>query len=168
MLGRCCAVTLSLALLSPVAHADIEFFDFGLSGAQEVPSVPTPAFGVATLEFDSTTNTFDLDLFTDGIDLSSITGAHIHRAPFGQNGPVVFDLLDLGDFLDAGDGVGYLSLIDIPLGSAFTPEQLRGQLLYLNVHTRDFPTGEIRGQIPSPASIVPIASLAAFAIRRRR
>lgn len=164
---RSCAALAVLAL-SPVVQGGIEFYDFGLSGMQEVPPVPTMASAIATLEFDSAAMTFDLDVFIEGITLSSITGAHIHRGAFGTNGPVVVDLLDISEFLDAGDGVGYLSVVDIPLGSAFTPAQLRGSLLYVNIHTTAHPTGEIRGQVPSPSGLVPMGALVMCLARRRR
>jgi len=160
------AAALTFAVAA-TARADIEFFDFNLSGAEEVPPVATSAIGFASLEFDTTSMTFDLDLFIEGIVLGDITGAHIHRGPFGQNGPIVVDLLDLGDFLDGGGNVSFLSLLDVPLGSAFTPMQLRGEQLYVNVHTRLNPSGEIRGQIPAPASALALAGLL-VATRRRR
>ncbi len=168
MLARLASAALACAVLAPCSHADIEFFDFNLGGVQEVPPVSTPAFGFASLEFDPDAMTFDLDLFIDGISLDSITGAHIHRGAFGTNGPVIVDLLDLSDFLDAGDGVGFLSVVDIPLGGAFTPAQLRTSMLYVNVHTRAHPNGEIRGQIPTPAATLPLIAAAYFSRRRRR
>ena len=155
------------AAVTPMAHADIEFFDFNLSGMQEVPAVNTPAFGYATLEFDTTAMTFDLDLFVEGISLDSITGAHIHWGAFGTNGPIVVDLLDLSEFLDAGGDVGFFSATNVPLGGAFTPEQLRGSLLYVNVHTTGNPGGEIRGQVPAPGALV-VAGVGAMMVGRRR
>lgn len=169
MLSRFVLALTACAAAGSVARADVEFFDFNLSGMQEVPAVSTPAFGYATLEFDTTAMTFDLDLFVEGISLDSITGAHIHRGAFGTNGPIVVDLLDLSEFLDAGGDVGFFSATNVPLGGAFTPAQLRGSLLYVNVHTAANPGGEIRGQVPAPgATVIGGIACAMMGWRRRR
>ena len=63
----------------------------------------------------------------DGITTADITGFHIHAAPAGANGPVVFGLVSPnhdtnGDFMDLGDG--YFSRWDGDEGGATLASQL--------------------------------------------
>jgi trimeric autotransporter adhesin len=151
------------------AGAQIEFYDFPLGGDQEVPPVPTAAFGFASLEYDPGTMLFDLVLGVDGIALGQIMSAHIHAGPRGSNGPVVIDLLALGSFVDAKDGLSILLLDDVSIGGMVGEDQLRSAGLYVNVHSTAFPDGEIRGQIvPGPsAGVLVAAGVMCFARRRR-
>lgn len=123
------------------AHAAI-LFSADLNGIQEVPSNASPGtgFGSVLLSDDQTSITVSLSF--SGL-LAAQTAAHIHgpAAP-GVNGPVVFPL-PLGQVSNAVFSV--------------TPAQvaiLMNELFYFNVHSQQFPGGEIRGQIqavPEPA-----------------
>jgi hypothetical protein len=75
-----------------------------------------------------------------GIQLPA-TGAHIHVAPAGQDGPVVVTLAAPDQ---AGASSGCLSGLDPGLLAAIaaTPEQY-----YVNVHTEEFPGGAVRGHL---------------------
>lgn len=140
------------------AHAAI-LFSANLSGSQEVPPNLSPAtgFGSVLLSDDQTSITVSLNF--SGL-LAAQTAAHIHgpAAP-GVNGPVVFPL-PLGQVSNAV--------------FAITPAQaatLMNELFYFNVHSQQFPGGEIRGQIlavpePAPWGLVALG-LAALAIRAR-
>ena len=69
------------------------------------------------------------------------TGAHIHEAPAGVSGPIIVPLTNAG-------GGAWL----VPPGTRFTSGQFaswRAGSLYLNVHSATYPSGEIRGQLPS-------------------
>ncbi len=111
-----------------------------LEGSQEVPPNASPATGGGFVEFDTTTNTLYYNISYSGLS-SSETAAHIHG--FSARG--------------VASGV----LAGLPPGSpkigsiAFTPAQQAGILAgqsYFNIHTSDFPFGEIRGQIDGPGS----------------
>lgn len=110
-------------------------FAANLSGAQEVPPVDTDASGTAslTLSEDLTTLSYELTI----MDIENVTMAHIHEAPRGENGGVIFPLA----------ASSFQSLMDeIELNE----EQLQALLAeryYFNVHTDQNPPGEIRGQI---------------------
>lgn len=162
------AATTLLALAAPRAHAGIEFYDFTLDGRQEMPRVVTDAVGVATLEYDNAARLFDLDLFVNGLALGDITGAHIHRGVVGQNGPIVFDLLDRGNFQVVGDFLR-LNILGVPIGGGSNEADLQAQRFYLNIHTRSNPGGEIRGQIvPGPGVLALMGVAGLIAARRRR
>lgn len=145
-----------------------------LSGDQEVPPVVTDSNGFATILYDDVAKTFDVTLLADGgLRAGEITGFHLHGpAPVGSNAGVIVGLDGLAPFIDAGNVVAFTAT-DVPLPDPATNEPyLLGGLTYLNLHTPDYPGGEIRGQVvPEPASVV-IAILAGMGLiaksRRRR
>lgn len=128
-----------------------------LSGAQEVPAVETRARGNATFRFSRDGTEMHYKLIVANIE--NVTQAHIHRAPAGANGPVVLWLYPSAPpsqlipgrtqgilaegTITADDLVGLLA--GEPL-SALRDLFLAGEA-YVNVHTSQFPPGEIRGQI---------------------
>jgi hypothetical protein len=70
------------------------------------------------------------------------TPAHIHMAPLGENGDVVFPL-NVSAAEDWMSGIFSLS-------TTLTPEQidaLNAGELYINIHTEMHQGGELRGQI---------------------
>jgi hypothetical protein len=128
-----------------------------LSGRQEVPPVDTRATGVANFWLSADGD--ELRFRVNVGNIHNVTQAHIHLAPAGQNGPVVAWLYPEGPppQLIPGRSSG-------PLASGvLTDDDLVGPLLgadledlvkamragdtYVNVHTSQFPPGEIRGQI---------------------
>ncbi|HEX7174515.1 MAG TPA: PQQ-dependent sugar dehydrogenase [Pyrinomonadaceae bacterium] len=117
-----------------------ELFVANLTGAQEVPPNNSAATGTATLTLATDGATARITLDFDGLS-SQQTDAHVHgpAAP-GASAGILFDLPD-GDFSD----------FQITL----TPQQvaeLRAGRLYVNVHSQNFPGGEIRGQFGGPTS----------------
>lgn len=105
-----------------------------LSGAEEVPPVSTPGSGSGSFRVaeDGT--------ITGSVTTKDVQGtmAHIHRAPKGQNGPIIVPLDKNGD------------TYSVPAGRKLTKEQLedlkKGNL-YVNVHTNANKGGEVRGQL---------------------
>jgi hypothetical protein len=106
-----------------------------LTGAQEVPPVSTSASGAGTLTV-SGDGTVSGSFTTRGI---AGTASHIHTGAPGQNGPVIIPLVKSGN-----DGW------TVPAGARLTPEQFsryKAGELYVNVHSKAHPGGEIRAQI---------------------
>ncbi len=135
-------------------------FTAPVRGAAEVPPRPTDAVGSAGFQLSRDGQRLQYLLLVGRID--NVTQAHIHIAPPGENGPIVAWLypgppepraqrLIPGEFngvldegvITAADLVGPLA--GQPL-SALVAE-LRAGRAYVNVHTTQFPPGEIRGQI---------------------
>lgn len=109
-------------------------FGARLTGDQEVPPVSTAAVGEASFVANSD-RTITYVLTTT--NLTGGTVAHIHAAPYGQNGAVVFPLSG-GPTVWSGTT------------PAMTPAQLTALQTggyYVNAHSARFPAGEIRGQI---------------------
>ncbi len=120
-----------------------------LSGANEVPAVTTSASGTATATLDGdeleVTGTFS----GLGSALQEVSGSsiHVHNAPAGQNGPIVFNLIvTVGADGRTGSFTGTQKL------NNEQQRAFRDGLLYVNVHTVNYMGGEIRGQFVPPKS----------------
>lgn len=149
------AMALAFAVLG--AQAQVLNFRAHLSGAEEVPANVSPAQGQATFRVaaDGSLIHFRLNI----ANIENVTMAHIHLAPAGANGPVVAWLYPAAPPPQLIDGVsnGVLSAGVITAANLVGP--LAGQTLsdlvaelaaghaYVNVHTSQFPGGEVRGQI---------------------
>ncbi|MFN3651221.1 MAG: PQQ-dependent sugar dehydrogenase [Armatimonadota bacterium] len=126
-----------------------------LTGRQEVPPVDTSGAAEADFRLQSDgTLRFRLRA-TRAID--DVTQAHIHLAGRGQNGVVVaflFGFDPAGVDFDAGDVIaeGVLDDDDVIERPGFDGtvatlvQRMRDQRTYTNVHTLEFPAGEVRGQ----------------------
>lgn len=128
-----------------------------LSGDEEVPPAETRARGTAHFQLKSDGPGLSYRLIVANI--MNVTMAHIHLAPSGVNGPVVAWLypsappaqLIPGRFngvlaqgsIDETNLVGPLA--GEPLEALI--EALESGNAYVNVHTLQYPGGEIRGQI---------------------
>lgn len=166
------------------AQADIAEFNFFLSGDQAVPGNDTDAAGAAQFIYDTDTDTFDLDLMVFGLELSDLsiagpngTPIHIHMAPAGANGPIVFDLGFFSNFFDDGLGIRFQltgqSVEDMqggipPIDAAAFEAALFSSNLYVNIHTNDFPGGELRGQIIPTPGVLALLGVAGLVTGRRR
>jgi uncharacterized repeat protein (TIGR01451 family) len=109
-------------------------FVANLDGAHETPPNAAAARGTATILLDKDEKTARVSLRFRGLS-SAQTAAHIHApAAAGQTAPPAFDLPS-GDFSD----------FQITL-TAQQVSDLKAGLFYVNVHSQNFPAGEIRGQ----------------------
>ena len=123
-----------------------------LDGSQAVPAVVTAMTGEVTVEIENGELEFELEVEDN---TSNIVAAHIHCAPPGVNGPVGVTLFS-GSFTDEEGTVaeGVLTAPNPdpnPCGwgdlDAVAADLVSGNT-YVNVHTLDFPGGEIRGDLP--------------------
>jgi hypothetical protein len=189
---------LALVMIVGVSAAQAAVLGFRaiLTNDQEVPVTPPPqgtsGFAVFELNEAGTQLTYFLD--TTGLDFrlidpltgisnvpagadpdltNNVTRIHIHRAPFGSAGGIVFGMVEtaanaaatlndqddlqvdvangiISGVWDANEGANNNPANFLP---ALIPDLLAGNL-YINVHTTDFGGGEIRGQIiPEPATL---------------
>lgn len=158
---------LALGLSLPIAGAASAItFHINLAGAEEVPPTATGATGLAQVMFDPGTVFIDINgTFNDFS--SPVTVGHLHGlADFGETASPIFAFVIDGD-PDTGFTNGSFS------GSTFlTQEQADGLLAgltYINIHSEDFPGGEIRGQVvPAPAGAALLGAAGLFGLRRRR
>lgn len=130
-----------------------------LSGGEEVALNPvvTRAQGQAIFQLSKDGTTLSYKLIVSNIQ--NVTMAHIHLAPAGVNGPVVAWLYPDGPpaQLIPGRINGVLAEGTITAANLVGPlagaslddliEAMRAGGTYVNVHTSQYPAGEVRGQI---------------------
>jgi hypothetical protein len=110
-----------------------------LDGLQEVPPHASPASGTATAVL--TGNTLSLSGSFSGL-LGNFTASHIHNAPAGTNGGVVFPLTVV-----SGGTSGTFAATNVFVLTAAQLAALQAGNYYVNVHSQLWPGGEIRGQL---------------------
>ncbi len=110
-------------------------FQASLNGMNEVPPNNSTSTGVATLTYDTIAKKFDIVVTFSGITPAA---GHIHRAPAGVAGGVVFGFTN-----PLTSPFTYTSPV---LTDAQQNDLYNGQY-YVNIHSSAFPDGEIRGQL---------------------
>ena len=143
-----------------------------LSTTQEIPLVETPSgaggSATVTVSADAAQITYTLDL--TGPFSAAPTAAHIHLAPPGETGPVVFFLCatmppqgvttQACPDVNGGSVSGTLTAADLQAGAMTLAEAVAALLAgntYINVHTSLNPSGELRGQV-GPADLNAVIS----------
>ncbi|HXG37605.1 MAG TPA: CHRD domain-containing protein [Bacteroidota bacterium] len=134
-------ICIGLLVVVSTSYGQI-FFTAKLDGSQEVPPVTTTASGTGTfiLSRDATQLTYNITV--NGLS-GPITGSHFHNAPAGVAAGVVKSLTFTNN---TSSGVWSVGDATQPLTDSLLSELLRGRL-YVNIHTGQYPGGEIRGQV---------------------
>jgi hypothetical protein len=113
-----------------------------LTGAQETPSVVTPATGTLTITYDNVSNTLTYAVTYTGLT-GTLSAAHFHgNAAAG---------------VAAGVKIGLTAASSPMVGTATVVEgdevSMLGGLWYVNLHTSTFGGGEIRGQFAAAVAL---------------
>ena len=145
------AVTvLFAALVMGRATAGFEGASATLTGEAEVPGPGDEnGEGTANITFDPTTGKVCFEL--DWSHIRGPWGAHIHRGAPDEAGPVVVSLFQSRDLTPLPRSIkgvtGCVRGVDPELIARIENNPSR---YYVNVHTKDFPGGAIRGQLERP------------------
>jgi CHRD domain/PEP-CTERM motif len=173
-------VLAALLLLSSSAFATTITYTAVLSGGAESPPTGSPGTGFASVSWDSDTHLMTISATFTGLTTGT-TASHIHcctSIAFAGTAGVTTQVPSFIGFplgVTSGD---FFSVLDTTLASTYNPAfvtasggtvslaeaALMGGLAdgkaYFNIHTTQFPGGEIRGflvastAVPEPASLV--------------
>jgi hypothetical protein len=134
-IGILAGATAGALLLTASSMAGAADVAVSLTGDQEVPAVATQAKGAGKITIA------DDKSVSGSVKTSGVTGimAHIHEAPVGKNGPPIITLEKKADDEWA-----------VPAGAKLTDaqyESFKAGNLYVNVHSAEHRSGEIRTQL---------------------
>lgn len=131
-----------LSLVFFTGFSQFRYFYGSLSGANEVPANASTGNGIVLVKLNTVSNT--VELFGNyNVVSANVTASHIHQAAVGVNGGVIIGLTNTGG--TSGNLTGGGTLTDPQ-----ETELLAGNM-YVNVHTGNFPGGEIRAQLTALA-----------------
>jgi CHRD domain len=142
------------------AHAATVTFNASLLTSNQVPPISTSGSGTGTFTFDTVAQNIAFNIGYSGLS-SNAQMAHIHFAPVGVNGPIILPFSPnptgtsgtLTGILTTADLINQASTGIVTFTDVYNAA-LAGNL-YANLHTVNFPAGEIRGQLAQQASAVP-------------
>lgn len=121
------------------AAARAETFTAYLNGAQQVPAAATSATGYGRFFVNTNTMTYTFTVVFNGLT-SAQTLSHIHApAAIGANAAVIINFGTVGGTSGTISGSGSITAGQLA--------QIRAHQGYINVHSVNFPNGEIRGQL---------------------
>ena len=177
---------------APAAQAVPVVFQTTLLGSIEEPPTGSPGIGSGRVTLDEDAGTFRVETSFSGL-VAPTTAAHIHcctTAAFTGNAGVATQVPVFVDFplgVTSGSYDHTFGLLD---ASSYNPAfvtaiggtvadaaaafvaGIEGGMAYLNIHSSEFPRGEIRGflaPIPEPATVtLMLGGLAALALAGRR
>ncbi|MDX1416283.1 MAG: CHRD domain-containing protein [Candidatus Promineifilaceae bacterium] len=151
----------ALAMLIGISSAaGKNTYTASLKGRNEVPPAETQGQGESIVRVNKDGSALNYKLIVANID--NVTQSHIHCGPEGANGPVVaflFGFVSGGVTVNGVLAEGTITAEDVisrpdsdscPGGVADLDDliqQIRSGNTYVNVHTVQVPSGEIRGQL---------------------
>jgi hypothetical protein len=119
-----------------INNTTAEVYIAKLTGGQVLPPTASSATGLVILRQAVNTPTVSISLYLSGLT-NAETAAHIHGpAAASENGGIIATL-PAGEFVNFQTSLGNSQFLDLSRG-----------MLYVDLHTTNFPDGEIRGQLP--------------------
>jgi hypothetical protein len=146
-----------------------------LSGNNEVPANASPGIGFVEVDYDNILHTLTVDVTFSGLS-ANVTASHIHSAAGPTlNAGVATTVPTFPGFPLGVTSGSYLHTLDMTLAASYNPAfvtlnggtaagaeaalaaSLAAGTAYFNIHTIQFPGGEIRGQltsVPEPTTML--------------
>ena len=186
--SKALAILCLLTGLSGLSYGATITFSAPLTGANENPAVVTPATGFTTVSLDTVTQLLTINLTFTGLT-SPTTAAHIHCCvSAGGNAGVATTVPAFSGFPLGVTSGTYMGVLDLTQTSSYNPAFItanggtvasaeavfiagfENDMTYLNIHTMQNPSGEIRAFLtPEPTSAVLAAlALAGFLVYASR
>ena len=129
---------LATCLMSAAVQAETINYHATLTGAAEVPPNKTAGTGTVTATIDTDTKMLSYTVQYTGLS-GPVTAGHFHGpAGVGKNAAVLIPIM--APLASPINGMARLSDADIA--------DFRAGNVYVNLHTKENPDGEIRGQMP--------------------
>jgi hypothetical protein len=162
--GRGLGLILLAAILSACGggQGDTEYFHALLRGSDEVP--PNASLFIASGSFDVVKGKrIDYSAPSLPIVASGILGVHVHAGDPGEQGPIIFTLhQDSSPGLASFSGSWTVADLAPDLAAGIVTfadavHAIEEGHAYVNLQTKEFPGGEIRGQIV-PGRLGPVGS----------
>lgn len=122
-----------------LAPEGISVLQLSLSGSNEVPPIESAGTGTAYITVDDEIGAAVINVITSG--LTTPNAAHIHGGFAGSNGEVLYALEQ-----DTAE-VGNFNSGEVIMLSAEELASLQAGGTYINVHSAEVPSGELRGQV---------------------
>jgi hypothetical protein len=140
-----CALAATAVALGSAAAGKVYVQDINLTAGAEHPHGDRTANGVITLciSKDRSVIQFNFDVLNIA---QQPTAGHIHKGAPGQSGPVVFPFAQPG-LIDPSMGEVEWADTAPANTSLITALLANPKGYYVNVHTKSFPNGAIRGQL---------------------
>jgi hypothetical protein len=135
-------ILISCKSTEDVEKENIYYGTITMSGAQETPPVTTSATGKIDANYNRLTKTLSYSVTFSGLSDSAVA-AHIHG--LGEAGVMAAVLQTFSPFPRRKEG-SYSGTLLID-GIKFTEEYLLGGRYYINIHSKTYGAGEIRGQL---------------------
>lgn len=119
-----------------------EMFYSRLGGEFVIPAVTTTASGTAWFLLDAEHSTLSYNITYAKLS-SAFTAAHLHMGFSDQNGPVIFPITFTGTHAEGT----WTNVPDSIIG------KIMKEGIYVNIHSANYPDGEIRGQLYVPRGV---------------
>jgi hypothetical protein len=161
----CILALIFVTIAAPtVVRADAITYDAVLNGASESPAITSPGIGLAILTINTVAQTIEVNVTFSGL-VSPNTSTFIHcctATPEDGNAVVASTVPTLPEFPSGSTSGSYDQVFDLTAASIYNPAFVTAQgsvanaetaLLtgladgeaYLNIHSKVYPGGEIRG-----------------------
>ena len=143
------SLVVAISFATGIASAQTTFQAF-LTGLGENPPNASPASGFGTVVLNAAQTQITVGENWSGLVGGPATASHIHNAPPGVNGPVIFSFAGVPPVTS-----GAIPQQTFSITAAQVTQLFLGNM-YMNVHNAGFPGGEIRGQllaVPEPSSL---------------
>jgi hypothetical protein len=164
-IGILCVIT--IGTLAPTLHVAAQKseqkFTAKLSGKEEIPPNGSPSTGLAWVKIADDKILYKVNV----TDMDKVNAAHIHLAEAGKNGPVVLTLFKGGPTEQVNGTVAEANVtasnLEGPLKGKDVTDlatAIKNGTTYVNVHSTDFPDGEIRGQLLDESAVAKMSGSA--------